>query len=318
MPKIDLTDASKTSGIFSSKNEYEKFLYDYKKIQTWMTTPSEFLPALQALNQEVMASDDDRKVLSNILLRREQQYGINQDDAPMYTAVLDGPEFVAMNKQGVLPKDHVTPEHGEFTHRLHWYIVLHNATNGFKSHYGKVFYNSPLKLLTTSALKKVGVPKTGWPVNIGPDDVPIEGAYETSFFSMWEALFDRRPFNGCYSITEDWITCPEMFTALLVPHDAAGGIQAYTKLRAKPQTKSYYSMAKQLPALSALVTQRYLKRTEEVKIAGGQTQWAEWYRQKKTGSYEMGEEKGPSYAYLEYMQKDEQKQSKSVLVRLKG
>ena len=209
--KVDLTDPKQTTWSLV-KNEYEKFLYDYKLIQSWLTDKTYFVPALKALDAELARSRDTQKKLTNVLLKREQFYGLNREGAPIYTAVLSGPEFVAMNKKGVLPKDHVTPDHGEFTHRLHWYIVLYNATKNFTKQPSGVFYNNVLNLLMKTTLKAYKPPQENWPTVGG-----MKGAYETNTFSMWEALFDRRPFEGLYSLQEDWLTCPEMFTALLVP-----------------------------------------------------------------------------------------------------
>lgn len=314
---VKLEDSSKTS--WHGRGEYDKYLYDYKLIQKWMTTPSEFLPALRALDDELKRSLDVKKRLTNVLVRREQQYGINQYGVPMYTAVLDGPEFVAMNKRGVLPKDHVTPEHGEFTHRLHWYIVLFKMSKGFTKPTKDVCFKTPVELLKASPLKAYRPPKSGWPTLMG-----IQDGYETGTFSMWEALFDRRPGDGLYAIEEDWLSCPEMFTALLLPGGEPGNIAGYKKYREASQKKgAFYTMSAQLPNLSAEVTKRYRKRAGELKNEGGgsQSTWAEWYRAKKAGKYtSLGEEEvavevQPSYQYLEYDTKTGKKRSRNVLVR---
>jgi hypothetical protein len=124
-----------------------------------------------------------------------------------------------------------------------------------------------------------------------------------------------------------------MFTALLVPWDAEGNIAAYQKL------KSNKTLRAVAPLLSAEVTQRYLKRTGEVKTQGGQAQWAKWYAQKKAGAFkpiqkEPDERKEEaemvvpdvlledapktSHAYLEFTKKSgDTVRSPNVLIRKK-
>jgi hypothetical protein len=299
------------------KNEYEKYLYDYKLIQTWLTDPDHFVPALEFLNSELAKSKDTNKKLTNVLLKREQFYGINREGAPIYTAVLGGPEFVAMNRKGVLPKDHVTPDHGEFTHRLHWYIVLYKATQGFIKQPSATFYNSVLNLLMKTTQATYKPPKEGWPVLEGTKD-----GLETTSLSMWEALFDRRPFPGLYTLAEDWLTCPEMFTALLVPKDVE-----FNPFYRKAQGSK--TLTRVAPALSAEITKRYNKRRGEIKDHGGtQASWSEWYTKKKAQEIQLkivpkvGVEdevevqlKVSDYELLEYDDKTKGKtQSKAVLV----
>lgn len=308
--RVRLDQDDKKSGLFSSKNEYEKFLYDFKLIQTWMTNRVEFLPALKHLNDVV----DRTKQLTAELLRREQEYGLNAGgQAPIYTDVLSGAEFVAMNARGVLPKDHVTPEHGEYTHRLHWYIVLYKASSGFTKAPSAVFYNTPLQILKASTKKDYKPPKQGWPE-------VASGFYETSTFSMWEALFDRRPFPDVYSLAEDHISCPEMFTALLVPpdKDRRPTLFGYQELALKvPRQATHYSLVPSLPALSQVITARYDKRAGEA-VEVGRGQWASWYRRRKTDtlleSDPSGEDSGSDdeeeYEFL----RTNRGQSKAVLV----
>ena len=279
--KVRLDDDSKKSGLCSLKNTYEKFLNDFKLIQTWMISKVAFLPALKHLNAAVKKSNK----LTAELLKREEQYGLNATGkAPIYTGVLSGAEFVAMNQRGVLPKDHVTPEHGEYTHRLHWYIILHNATDGFTKNPSAVFYNTPLELLKASTAKAYKPPQDGWPS-------PMLNVYETTTFSMWEALFDRRPQAEFYSLTADHISCPEMFTALLVtPNQGTrGNLFAYQELALKvPNKNTHFSLAPDVPELSNVITARYDKRTGEAQTQGGQ--WAAWYRRRKTKT--LGENEG--------------------------
>ncbi|WPB72860.1 LirA/MavJ family T4SS effector [Archangium violaceum] len=315
--KVNLKDSTKTSSNLFSKNEYEKYLYDFKLIQTWLTDKSYFVPALKALDGELARSTDAKKKLTNILLRREQFYGINISGAPIYTDVLSGPEFVSMNRKGVLPKDHVTAEHGEFTHRLHWYIVLYNATSGFIKQPSTVFYNSVINLLKKTTMSAYKPPKAGWPTLQGTTD-----GYETTTFSMWEALFDRRPFAGQYSLEEDWLTCPEMFTALLVPLSVD-----FNKFYRDIQ--GTWTLRKIAPRLSAEITQRYQKRQQEIKDHGGsQASWARWYAEKKSQPVQVKIDFKPNsselavdiklsnYELLEYDDKEKGKvTSKAVLVR---
>lgn len=284
--RVRLDRDDKKSSFFSSKNEYEKFLYNFKLIQTWMTNRAEFLPALTHLNDVVAKTGK----LTAELLSREQQHGLNAaGQAPIYTDVLDGTEFVAMNARGVVPKDHVTPEHGEYTHRLHWYIVLYKASRGFTRAPSAVFYNTPLRILKACTKKDYSPPKPGWP-EVGTD------VFETNTFSMWEALFDRRPFPEVYSLAEDHISCPEMFTALLVSPDESRRptLFRYQDMALKvPKQTTHYSLAPTLPALSRLIAERYDKRAGEAKQVG---QWANWYRRRKTRtqleSEPSGEESG--------------------------
>ncbi|MFA5984056.1 MAG: LirA/MavJ family T4SS effector [Methylococcaceae bacterium] len=325
--KVKLVNPAKTSfSLF--KNDYEKFLADYTLIQNWMTKPSEFLPALAFLDKELKKSlQGTAKRLTSVLIRHETENKINENGAPMYTAVLNGPEFVAMGKKGVLPKDHVTPEHGEFTHRLHWYIVFYKATQGFTRPYTEVLYNAPAVLLKNAALKEYAPPEAGWPVlALGWNNKldKEEKMYESKNYSMWEALFDRRPFDTIYDCSEDWLSCPEMFMALLLPSDQAGAIGAYTKFRKVPGNESkFYSMSTQFPELSYEVTRRYLKRAQELLDQGNkQSSWSEWYNKKKAGEYAKIGGEGvvevlvpKTYQYWEYDSKTKGPQrSKAVLM----
>lgn len=270
--KVVLENSALTSWT-PGKNAYERFLYDFKLIQKWMTTPSDFRPALKHLDGVVKRT---RKLTAE-LLAREQNYGLNAGTiAPIYTAVLDGAEFVAMNRRGALPKDHVTPEHGEYTHRLHWYIVLYNATAGFTKAATETFCNTPLSLLKATTKKDYYPPKSGWPQ-------PMKDAYETTNFSTWEALFDRRPQAEFYSLDEDHISCPEMFTALLVPPSATRPtLLAYQKLALKAKAgDQYLSLAPEVPDLSAIISARYDKRAGESSTIG--PTWPAWYARRKTG-----------------------------------
>ncbi|REG22893.1 uncharacterized protein DUF4157 [Archangium gephyra] len=315
--KVKLVDPKQTTRS-PFKNEYEKYLYDYTLIQTWLTDKAYFVPALKALDAELARSADTQKKLTNVLLKREQFHGLNREGAPIYTAVLSGPEFVAMNKKGVLPKDHVTPDHGEFTHRLHWYIVLHNATKGFTKQPASVFYNGVLPLLMKTTQRVYKPPKENWPILEGTKD-----SRETDTLSMWEALFDRRPFPGLYSIQEDWLTCPEMFTALLVPKEVEFN-NYYRNLQGKE------TLTDVAPLLSAEVTRRYVKRQSELKEHGNsQGAWAAWYSQKKAQDLKtkivpkLGVDNAfevqfspPDYKPLEVQDKVKGKvESKAVLVR---
>lgn len=285
---VNLTDSSKTTYNPFQKNDYEKFLYDYKLIQTWMSDQQHFLPGLGHLNAAIKSGGK----LTDILLAKEKFYKLNVGGAPVYTGVLTGPEFVAMGQKGVLPKDHVTPEHGEHTHRIQWYIILYKATGGFTGPTSGVFYNSPFALLQGTTKKAYKPPVSGWPGTPIPrvKDGPLT-PQESSNGSMWEALFDRRPLQTFNPLTEtltndylfsrDGITCPEILTAMLVPASKLPkGADGLVFFRACLDNPKWTFVG--VDALRDVITARYVKRRGELaEFGGSQSKWAEAYALKK-------------------------------------
>jgi hypothetical protein len=162
--------------------EYLALIDDYERLQQYLTDSRHYLPALAALNKEVeeqIKTGDAKRALSKVLLRREQQHGINLQGAPIYTSGLSGADFNRMLKEGVIPKDvGELSRHGEQTHRIQWYIILWNMYGGFRTTDSgrNGFTYSARELLIRST--KVQVPKKNFPTRLD------RGA------NVWHALFD--------------------------------------------------------------------------------------------------------------------------------
>lgn len=70
------------------------------------------------------------KALNKVLAKTETAMGftlLDHQETKVYFGVLDKDSFQADTDLGVPFKDIINPEHGEFTHRIQWYIAMHCA-----------------------------------------------------------------------------------------------------------------------------------------------------------------------------------------------
>lgn len=172
--------------------------------QTTLTTSDLYEPALVALNNElkeyITVNVEMRRkspwrafidALTNVLGRLERKYGIG-GGLPIYYGVLSAESFGEMATQGKLFKDVGAGNlHGEYTHRLQWYILLYYCEKD--SNYLGI---TPREFL-------IGINTLGLKLSKKEFANNIEG-----FGTLWDAVFDRersRVGKG------DGVTCPEVF-----------------------------------------------------------------------------------------------------------
>jgi hypothetical protein len=224
--------------------KYMSYIKDYLRIQTYLRDESFFKPAIRKLDE--MARQ--KKSLGKALLEVEQKYGINLRGIPIYTGQLKPEEFAEMSAKAVIPKDiGVPPSHGEFTHRIQWFVVLYNMTDGFtKTPRQKGFNHDPAELLTKTASEELRPPKdTNWPEDL-----------DEANKNLWFALFDVPAFMGSYDYNTQGISSPEALMAALTGESA---LDAYIRTErgfVSPRDK----LANLAPYVSAVIRRRGEKR----------------------------------------------------------
>ncbi len=195
-----------------------------------------------------------KKILTEELQSCEAKYGFTQ--APTYWKVLSAETFGQFSQMGALFKDVGAGfQHGDFTHRIQWYVALFHLTNGFSSNPNLA--NSPSQLLTKINTQKHQVLKKGdWPSN-----------QQSGFGGLWDAVFDRNnqpetgnPKHG-YNPKTDGITSPEAFNARLLKLDT----EQIDKYSVKVNLGNVGDLSDQYPILSAVLTKRFLKRHRNLK-----------------------------------------------------
>lgn len=279
---------------FSEDKKHLKSIWeDYQKIQDILTRPNLFLPALRDLESRLSIAGND---LSEVLLKQEQDRKINIDGAPIYVGVLKDTDFDFKRgdsravKKALLAKDYVSPEHGDFTHRIHWSIIMYYC-RGSPGASRLSITNEPRDLIIKSAWPAFKVEKSRWPnwrdLDHSPEALSDDGEY------LWVALFDRICGPRDYDILQDWLTQPEIFTSLFLPEEFQlehksypankyGTVQSLNKDARKDASGKYHNFSKDFPKLSRNITQRYIKRTIELRMSNNKLNEAEAaYLQKK-------------------------------------
>jgi hypothetical protein len=240
---IDLTrptakEASKKSfwSSFSWSSADEKFIKDYQKIQQILTNEVLFKPALRQLEgdvNELLTLDSERlpdrsnlgslttyrpyaQYLELVLLRNEQKFGVNVAlpevgklrAAPVYTKTLSGPVFSELSNYALLAQDPgAYASHGEFSHRIQWYIIFF---------YAETFENKPRDLVMNMTNHRYNPIKEAWPTDdVLPPGISGTGPAVEGSGSLWDALLDRQINPGRYRWDTEGLTTPEMLTAFL-------------------------------------------------------------------------------------------------------
>ena len=269
----------------SSTGPLDKYWKDFERIQDILTTSTLFLPALKLLENELASGM--KKGLSDILLKKERDNGINMYGAPIYIGVLAGEDDFAFKKHDEramgkpnIAKDYVTPQHGDYTHRIHWYIIMCYCKDG-ALHTRYPLAQQPQELLKRTAWPSFAVPRHRWPDDKNPSmfegeedglinleakrriEIPNKGYIIGEY--LWVALFDRLCERKNYTFLEDGITQPEVFTSLLIPEEfningKATLSQSRVERQAEPNGE-LYNYSKNFPKLSDYILKRYIKRT---------------------------------------------------------
>jgi hypothetical protein len=152
------------------------------------------IPALRQLEQDIheqlgmsSAEEPNSRHLTRALAVREKQCGLEPTMAN-YTQILSPSDFMKEASKGALFNDWgaitVAMTHGEYTHRIQWYILMYGMSKGFKDAIDKKppegFNFTPKELLKNINLTKI---------EFKQDEVGKAGM--RTDHNMWDVLFDR-------------------------------------------------------------------------------------------------------------------------------
>ncbi len=221
-------------------------------------------PALEHLENQldgsVLVYPKERwpgKVLTQHLMDAEGFCGLNVY-APIYTAVLSAEAFMKYSEEGALFKDvGAGLLHGEFTHRIQWYVLFHAMSGGFengavKEAAPKGWNHTPRELLIKINTAGVAVDQSLWPDN---SREPYKG--------LWDALFDRLMLEETFDFAEDGITSPENFNLRLLDKTWLQANHGDIHREMLKKGEAYGAFSEDLPKLSRIVTHRYIKRKDK-------------------------------------------------------
>lgn len=195
--------------------KHRKLIGDAERIRNILTDEGLVRRAMEKLEGEVIEHTTmfgvrnlsrgkhvTSKALTSVLSKREMEYGLGTN-VPIYTGVLDADAFQAVARQGRLFKDvGVLQTHGEYTHRIQWYIVLFGMSDGFTRPKDKLkkFNYEPRELLNRIN-------------NSGVDPGPVyPNASKPN--NLWDALFDYG--SSAQHVRSSGLTGPENFLASLI------------------------------------------------------------------------------------------------------
>lgn len=180
---------------------------EIRKRMTWPWKKPDMAEALrtargywQGRNQGTQAKDQNfSHLLTTVLTKMEDAEGFSfrtwlNKKAQLYVSVIDPTVFRSQLASGYHWKDPGVPgSHGEFTHRIQWYLICKSGILGARGTAADVFKRT-----------------AQYVVQLMP---AVNGATETD---LWQALCDRDRYNGAQSIafradsTLDF-RCPEHF-----------------------------------------------------------------------------------------------------------
>ncbi|MCP3099951.1 hypothetical protein LZ198_13835 [Myxococcus sp. K15C18031901] len=166
----------------------KRYFQDYQRIQRLMLDEDAFLTRLEVLEQAVQAAYSDperllaraersqnaeKGVMALVLREKELAHGFKASvrEVPTLTGIIPGPVFLDLVSRGHPMKDvGVSRDHGEYTHRVQWYVIA-------VDHEQEAYHHTPLELYQY-------IYAFGPPVDPGP----LKG-------SMWDCLFDRPGYD---------------------------------------------------------------------------------------------------------------------------
>ena len=215
-------------------SKYRLHFKDYRRIQQIMLNRDNFLSLADVLNTDVAQERNndeaverdkyglrDKGVLARVLRTKEQSHGFRAAprEIPIWTGVVSEATFLNTISQGHVMKDvGVSFQHGEYTHRIQWYIVMVDYEQN-----GALYHKTPLELYKTI-------------YRLGPTARPTGNR-----MNMWDCLFDRASFDdwgehqvtypdpGNYfmartpgSVFDCVFTCPENLNAYLLDPELGG------------------------------------------------------------------------------------------------
>lgn len=181
---------------YKGEERSEKVLQDSIRVRDFLSQEQSFLPAIRQLEADLveeekqyggankkLGKDPFSKALSNVLSKREAAAGLGES-VPIYTDILGTKAFQTMAAESRLMKDVGAGDlHGEFTHRIQWYVVLYNMSQGFTKDLSDnapdKFNYTPADLLREINMAEVEIKEADWPKGI------VEGGGH-----LWDAVFD--------------------------------------------------------------------------------------------------------------------------------
>jgi len=237
-------------------------LDDCMKVQKLLA--SGYGPALVDLEtklaQWVQKKGTQKKALTQTLGDAERYCGINPC-APIYMRFLSAEEFGVYGGKGMLFKDVGAGYlHGEYTHRIQWYVIFHAMSSGFtqdvKSVKPKGWNHTPRQLLIEINTGGIQLKDSDWPL----------GAPEGNR-GFWDALVDRGPgVVPTFDPSTDGISNPEIFATMLMDkswlqanHATLHDELAVTDLMPN-YANCYGVLGATYPTLGNIVARRYAKR----------------------------------------------------------
>lgn len=184
-----------------------------------------------------------RKTLSSELASKEVEFGGFNKGVPIYFKVLSDKAFTELSEKIRHFKDVGAGfVHGEYTHRIQWYVCMYHQTDGFTTRESNGFSLTPAEMFrAVSTFGNISI--QFWPRR------KVSGGG-----GLWDALFDRN--SSDISLKTDGITGPELFN------------QALFDMTRVPElglrSDALGLLAKDYPCLSNIITNRYIKRKEGI------------------------------------------------------
>jgi hypothetical protein len=283
--------------------DHEKLIQDLIKVQSSLITKEKYEAGLRYLEEQLkkrrklnvedyqdipQITEEQlrklslKKVLTEELVDKETRCGFTPG-APVYWKVLSQEVFAAVSKEGRLFKDVGAGfQHGEYTHRIQWYVVLYNWTNGFETGF-EVKVQQPEPYGYNYTPKELLVK-----INLGGLDISNKKLWPrgevSGFGGAWDALLDRN--NSQYFQFKFYgLTSPEAFNAMLFDpvkvlpsketHRPQGG---FSDVKVAGASTYVGHLSKTYPTLSEIVTRRFLKRKEERPAK--ETEFVEYMKRK--------------------------------------
>ena len=250
--------------------------------------------ALQQLEQDInaqwkmsKAEEPNSRHLTRALAVREKQCGLGSA-VSNYTRLLSADDFTSQARKGALFNDYgalvAAMTHGEFTHRIQWYILMFGMSGGFSANIAaeppKGFHFTPKDLLININLGGV---------ELEHEDVGDSGVRPTNQkegHTLWDVLFDRSGLgNGGMDIKDKdiGVTDPERLMLMLDDRSPEVAPKAYREI--------FGHLSKNAPALSHIVSKRTRLRRQQAKDSKFNTNDldTEAYEKRKlaTGRYHM-------------------------------
>jgi hypothetical protein len=307
MPKFDYKAYRAGEGFRDARTTIIK---DVQSYQTYLTAAEYVEAGLAYLEAQLRlartsANGSLRKILSNELADKEVRCGMFRPGVNLYYQVLSDDAFNHLATQRMQFKDVGAGfVHGEYTHRIQWYVGMYHQTRGFGENGYKTPDGSPPRkhawspsgLFKNVTLFGSSLDQKYWPAR------QVSGGG-----NLWDSLFDR---NSNHVTAEDGITSPEAFNKSLFDPET---IKASKLPTIGLGFSGIGTRAAAYPTLSEIVTARYLKRTGGIKPETNEKliEYATWKFQRQ----------GSRYTTLVNPEKDEALEiqlSKGVLVPRTG